>query len=169
MIKRATFGFKWFISFAVCAGVALLWYQFPTTCMGVLERILNIPFAQIVLFCVLLLIVRVLWKVQEDPSINFVDLLKGPDGKASWSKMSGIGAFIIASWFVVDSRIVGNITWELIVLLLIYAAVYTANPIAFAVINLAARLRGVSSDQPVQTTTTTGPAEIKITTPSSGE
>ena len=63
-----------------------------------------------------------------DPS----DLIVGADGKASWSKITAIGAFLVISWAVIVAAVSGHLSDGL---LLGYAAVYSGTPVAFQVVN----------------------------------
>lgn len=76
----------------------------------------------------------VLWRLQRSvkrSDIDLGDLIVGPDGKASWSKIAGIGGFMLGSWIMVYLTLHDRMTeW----MFLIYYAICVGSPIAFAII-----------------------------------
>jgi hypothetical protein len=85
--------------------------------------------AALILIFGLLFSLWILWKVQMSPKhIDLVDLLVDTDGKASWTKITAIGAFIIASWAFAFMVLHDKMTeW----LFLFYVAVYSGAPVAY--------------------------------------
>lgn len=83
------------------------------------------------------------------------DLLLGPDGRASWSKITAIGAFVVAVWVMVALTNRGQMTeW----IFAFFVTVYSGVPVAFALIQQ-------RSPQPAAvTTTTTAPADATMST-----
>lgn len=69
-------------------------------------------YLQVLLFIAALVVMKSLWNLQKDRSIqiNFVDLLIGSDGKASGSKMMQLGAFAISTWAFVYLVIKNNLS-----------------------------------------------------------
>lgn len=102
----------------------------------------------------------VLWRLQRsDKKIDFMDLLIGLDGKASWSKMCAIAGFFVGTWVVVVKTLAGTFTSEDF---LIYFAVCIGSPVAFGVISMRAG-QGV---QPLPSTTTVVTPSATVTTSS---
>lgn len=69
-------------------------------------------YLQVLLFLGGLLVLKSLWNLQRNREIqiDFVDLLIGPDGKASGSKMMQLGAFAISTWAFVYLVIKNNLS-----------------------------------------------------------
>lgn len=83
------------------------------------------------------------------------DLLLGPDGRASWSKITAIGAFVVAVWVMVALTNRGQMTeW----IFAFFVTVYSGVPVAFALIQQR------SPQAPAVTTTTTAPADATVST-----
>lgn len=106
---------------------------------------LHINFMMIVFVIALIVTLWVLYRVQRsDKNIDFVDLLLDTDGKASWTKITAIGAFAIASWAFVAIVQQGKMTEWLFGL---YIAVYSGVPVAY---------RFIASRQPADPPPTPG-------------
>lgn len=101
----------------------------------------------------------VLWEIsRSDHPFRIADLLvdQDKDGKtrASWTKITAIGAFMIASWVVVRLTIDARMTeW----LFGFYVCVYSGAPVAYRII--ASRL---PPEPPQQTVTVTAPASSSV-------
>jgi hypothetical protein len=90
---------------------------------------LHVNFMMLAFVCGLIVTLWVLWRVQRSPkNIDFVDLLLDTDGKASWTKITAIGAFAVASWAFVALVQQGKMTEWLFGL---YIAVYSGVPVAY--------------------------------------
>jgi hypothetical protein len=68
--------------------------------------------------------------------VDPTDLIVGDDGKASWSKIAAIGAWLVISWVVVVMAVAGKLSDAV---LLGYAAIYSGTPIAFQIVNAMAK------------------------------
>ncbi len=64
------------------------------------------------LLCVLLFIVRVMFKRDKDPDskINLDDLLIGDDGKLSKAAIVLLGAFLLTTWVVIHLTLTDKLT-----------------------------------------------------------
>lgn len=83
------------------------------------------------------------------------DLLIGPDGRASWSKITAIGAFVVSVWVMVALTNQGRMTeW----IFAFFVTVYSGVPVAFALIQQR------SPAAPITTTTTTAPSDSTVST-----
>ncbi len=85
--------------------------------------------------CMALASVWALWHLIRrgvDPS----DLIVGDDGKASWSKIAAIGAWLVVSWVVVVMAYAGKLSDAV---LLGYAGIYCGTPVAFQLVNAVAK------------------------------
>lgn len=98
-----------------------------------LERLRQVSFMEAALILSAIVVLWILWRVQRSPkSIDFVDLMIGPDGKASWSKMTGIGGYAVGTWIIIYLTIHNLMTeWYFV----IYYAICVGSPVAFAIIN----------------------------------
>ena len=77
-----------------------------------------------------------LWKLyRSSNSFDPVDLLID-NGKASWSKISAIGAFVVTSWAVIVMAISAHLSD---MMLGIYAGIYSGTPIAYKIVSTWAR------------------------------
>jgi len=86
-----------------------------------------------VLFFGTLMLLYILWRVQKSVNqVDFVDLVLGADGKASWSKMTGIGGFFIGTWIVTYETLHDKLSDFMF---LSYFAVCVGSPVAFGIIN----------------------------------
>lgn len=84
------------------------------------------------------------------------DLLLGPDGRASWSKITAIGAFVVAVWVMVALTNQGHMTeW----IFAFFITVYSGVPVAFALIQ-----QRQPAPPPAVTTTTTAPGDATVST-----
>lgn len=93
-----------------------------------------------------LLILRILWKVQRTVArVDFADWLVGPDGKASWSKASAIGGWIVGTFCMVYVTMAGKVPDNYIELFLVYFLIVVGNP---AAIDLIRRWKPLPSDLP---------------------
>lgn len=102
----------------------------------------------------------ILWRIQRSPKyhqVDLVDLIIGPDGKASWSKMAGIGGYMIGSWIVVYQTLHDKLSDFLF---LSYFAVCIGSPVAFAVIGK----RNTVDPLPLTVSTVTEPSGTTTTT-----
>jgi hypothetical protein len=85
-----------------------------------------------VLLIALLVAAWVLWKVQTSPKhIDLVDLLVDTDGRASWTKITAIGAFMMSSWAFAYLTMHDKMSDFLF---LSYVAVYSGAPVAYRII-----------------------------------
>ena len=117
---------------------------------------IKINWMMIALVIGVLLMLWVMWRVERATNgVNFSDVIIGPDGKASWSKMAAIGGFFIGSWIMVYLTMSGKLTEFFF---LIYYAICIGSPVAFAIIG-----RRGPPDPPQQTVTATGPATSTVT------
>lgn len=98
----------------------------------------------------------VLWRLHQSPSgFRVEDLLLGPDGRASWSKITAIGAFVVAVWVMVALTNSGRMTeW----IFAFFVTVYSGVPVAFALIQ-----QRQPTPQSVSTTTETPDATVTTT------
>jgi ABC-type Mn2+/Zn2+ transport system permease subunit len=77
----------------------------------------------------LLLTLWILWRVQRAANrVDLVDIIVGDDGKASWTKLTAVGAFLISSWGFVALIQRDKMTETLFGL---YIAVYSGAPVAY--------------------------------------
>jgi hypothetical protein len=86
--------------------------------------------AALLLLAGLAFTVWILWRVHRNArnSIDLSELLIDSDGKASWTKITAIGAFIVASWAFAFMTLHDKMTeW----LFLFYVAVYSGAPVAY--------------------------------------
>ena len=97
----------------------------------------------------------VLWDISRSQHpFRVADLLVDSDGKASWTKITAIGAFFIASWVVVRMTIDAHMTeW----LFGFYVCVYSGAPVAYKLIS--ARQAPEAAQQ---TVTVTAPATSSV-------
>lgn len=78
-----------------------------------------------------------LWVVQRNAKngIDLTKLIVDKEGDPDWTKMSAIGAWIAATYVVIHSELSGKVVEGMIVLLLIYAGVYTLNRSAMVILS----------------------------------
>lgn len=118
--------------------------DFLRSCFGVNWQTNLVALTGFILF---LLILRILWKVQRTVAkVDFADWLVGPDGKASWSKASAIGGWIVGTFCMVYVTMAGKVPDNYIELFLVYFLIVVGNPAAMDVIR---RWRPLPSDTPV--------------------
>lgn len=97
-------------------------------------RMTCLPFLSlraVAIFAIALASLWGLWRMYQR-GVDPADLILGQDGKASWSKITAIGAFLVISWAVVVMAVSGHLSDTL---LLGYAAVYSGVPVAMQLIN----------------------------------
>ena len=108
-----------------------------------------------------ILILRILYNVQRTVAkVDFSDWLIGPDGKASWSKASAVGGFIVGTFCFLYVTVVGKVPDNYIELFLVYFLIVVGNP---AAMDLIRRWKPLPSDLP-------GPAvavqqEVRVSAP----
>ena len=89
---------------------------------------IKIEWMHIILLVSVIGAVWLLWNIQRAANgIKLEKLILEENGDPSWTKMSGIGAWFIATYVVVHSELSGKVVDGMIVLLLIYAGIYTLN------------------------------------------
>ncbi len=112
-------------------------------------------------FILFLLIVRMLWKIQKVANgIKLEKLILEDNGDPSWTKMSGIGAWFVATFVVVHSELRGEVAQGMILLLLVYAGIYTLNRTAVWALSKFWPGGGTTTPPDVQ-------QEIKVSAPAS--
>jgi hypothetical protein len=78
----------------------------------------------------------ILWRLQRAANgIKLEKLILEEDGSPSWSKMAGIGAWFVATYVVIHSELQGRVVEGMVILLILYAAVYTLNRTAVWVLS----------------------------------
>jgi hypothetical protein len=71
---------------------------------------LDIGFGGLLLAFGVVFALWVLWKIQRSPKpIDFVDLLVDEAGKASWTRMGAIGAFLFSTWVIAHRELNGTL------------------------------------------------------------
>lgn len=92
----------------------------------------GLTLSDILLGCAGLAGMIVLYRLNRaDSPFRAEDLLLGEDGRASWSKITAIGAFVVAVWIVVALTNRGQMTeW----IFAFFITVYSGAPVAFALI-----------------------------------
>jgi len=125
------------------------------------ERFASLSFMEMALFASAIVLIWVLWRIQRSPkSIDFVDLMIGPDGKASWSKMTGIGGFMVGTWVMIFDTLNARVPEGQVLLFLCYMAICVGSPVAFAVIN--ARSGGLGRMPPNQDVHVSAPQDATV-------
>ena len=114
--------------------------------------------------------IYVLYRVQRGTAkVDFTDWWVGNDGKASWLKAAGIFAFGVNAFILIYVTIIGKIPDGLIMLVLIFAAIYTGSPVALAIVD---RWLGRSPQPlplpPLTVSTVTEPSGTTTTTTTPG-
>lgn len=120
--------------------------DFLAQCLGKNWQLDLMTGAFIIIFAMIL---RILWKVQRTVAkVDFADWLVGPDGKASWSKASAIGGWLVGTFALVYITMAGKVPDGYPTFYLIYFVVVIGNP---AAMDLIRRWRPLPSDQPEKT------------------
>lgn len=76
----------------------------------------------------------VLWRIQRSPKIDLVDLFIDTDGKASWTKITAIGAFLVGSWAAV--YLIVNFGVSAVAFMCFYLVVYSGAPVAYRLFSM---------------------------------
>lgn len=116
----------------------------------------NLTISDVLLGCAGIAGLVVLWRLNRaDSPFRAEDLLLGPDGRASWSKITAIGAFVVSVWVMVALTNRGQMTeW----IFAFFVTVYSGVPVAFALIQ-----QRQPAPQSVSTTTETPDATVTTT------
>jgi hypothetical protein len=108
-----------------------------------------------------ILLLRILWNVQRTVAkVDLSDWLVDASGKASWSKASAIGGWIVGTFCLVYTTVNGKVPDNYIELYLVYFLIVIGNP---AALDLLRRWKPLPSDLP-------GPAvpvqqEVRVSAP----
>lgn len=105
-----------------------------------------------------------MWRIQRAVNdLDFSDWFRGPNGKASWKEVQGMGGFIVGTWCMVYTTISAKVPDGYVLLLLVYLAVCIGSPTAVSII---ARMwpSGAASPPPVMVSTVTEPSGTTTTT-----
>ncbi len=106
--------------------------------------------------------IRLLWKVQRGLNgIDFTDWLRGPDGKASWKQASGIAGFMVGTFCIIYTTLVGRVPEGYVLLFLVYFAICIGNPLAASMVSM---VRGVTQrdDPPNKQIKVDAPADATV-------